>query len=131
MVHKIIYALSIGVVLVMTSCAAIINGRTKNITITSYTPDVKMYLDGVAYEGQDRMDIQVKRNEDHKIVVRKPGYKTKEIILEREMSPVTILDWAFGWVFLYVPIIVDYFNGGMFTFEPSHYEIELEQDNTP
>jgi hypothetical protein len=53
------------------------------------TPDSKIYIDG-NYEGKDCVSANLKRNQNHSIIVRKKGYKTASVNVNNHVQA--------GWV---------------------------------
>ncbi|MEI6752472.1 MAG: PEGA domain-containing protein [Paludibacter sp.] len=115
--------LIVAFVLSMSSCAVLFNGSSKRISITSNTPEGKIYVDGNLV-GTGTASVKLKRKEDHTIIVKKDGCKSQTIPLDKEFQ--------IGWVALYLfvnpfAIITDAPTGAWFGFNKSQVIVpELE-----
>jgi hypothetical protein len=124
---KIVSTLLLFIILLNTSCSTILQGSKQNITIKSLTPGAKINVDGDDL-GNDLVAIKLKRNTNHTIMIRKEGYQTKTITLERRLQAgFVVIDvlLALTGVGL-IWIIVDAATGSWHTFDKEKIVVELD-----
>lgn len=118
-------ALGLIFTLCFSSCALMFNGTKKRVTIQSMTPKAKIYIDG-EYAGEEVVTQKLKRKEDHTIIIKKEGCKTKTLNLDSEIQ----VGWiVFDALLNWFAFITDAPTGAWNSFEKSKYVIELECDN--
>lgn len=93
---KLLFLL-LPLMLVMTSCALIFNGQTKNVSVKSMTQDSEIYVDG-SYVGTDAISVALTRENNHTVIVKKEGYNTETVgINSRAQIGWVIFDVFFNW----------------------------------
>jgi hypothetical protein len=69
----------------LSSCATVLNGRTQKISVSSSPSGADVYFDGEK-KGQTPLKVKAKRNKDHMLVIKKPGFNNSEILLIHVIS---------------------------------------------
>ncbi|GAB4327412.1 MAG: hypothetical protein OHK0038_01080 [Flammeovirgaceae bacterium] len=117
--------------LLSSSCSTILQGSRQSIIVQSLTPDAKIIVDGNEM-GKDAVTTKLKRNQSHTILVKKEGFETKTVTLDKNLQPgYVIADAALaitGFMFI-LPLlflIVDAATGSWNKFEPEKVVVELE-----
>lgn len=114
--------------MLFSSCSTIIQGSRQQVTIQSLTKDSKIYVDGEE-KGKDNAMIRLKRNRNHAIAIKKDGYETKIINLEKQtQAGYIVADALLGLTgFGLAWIIVDAATGSWFKFDQDAISVELEK----
>jgi hypothetical protein len=90
-------ALSIFITFTLSSCALIFNGTRESVSVKSMTPNSKIYIDG-NYVGEDCVSANLRRDQNHSIVVKKKGYKTEAVNIDNHVQAGwVIFDVLFNW----------------------------------
>ena len=111
----------------LSSCSTILQGSKKDMTIQSLTPGSKIYVNGDEM-GKDLVDTGLRRNKNHTIMIKKEGYETRTVTLQKNAQAGYIVADAllaltgFGLIF----IIVDAATGSWHTFDKDKVVVELE-----
>lgn len=115
-------------VMLFSSCSTIIQGSRQQIQIQSLTKDAKIYVDGED-KGKDNAQVRLKRNRNHAIAIKKDGYETKIINLEkRTQAGYIVADAVLGLTgFGLAWIIVDAATGSWSKFDQDAVVVELEK----
>jgi hypothetical protein len=115
-------------VILFSSCSTIIQGSRQQIQIQSLTKDAKIYVDGED-KGKDNAQVRLKRNRNHAIAIKKDGYETKIINLEkRTQAGYIVADALLGLTgFGLAWIIVDAATGSWSKFDQDAVVVELEK----
>ncbi|MFN4174655.1 MAG: PEGA domain-containing protein [Parachlamydiaceae bacterium] len=77
--------LIISSLLILSSCATIINGPTQKVPLTSYPAGAMVEVDG-CYVGHTPLTVSVNRNMDHIVTFSKEGYVPQTYQLTHVMS---------------------------------------------
>jgi len=107
-------------------CATIVRGTSQTITINSNVSGASIELDG-APVGVTPFTGKVKKGKDKTFTIRKQGYGTQSITLERELDfTATIL----GNVLLggTTGTTTDGISGAMWLYSPTTYFVQLQED---
>jgi hypothetical protein len=108
------------------SCATIIRGTSQTITINSNVSGASVELDG-APVGVTPFTGKIKKGKDKTFTIRKQGYGTQSITLEREFDMVAaglgnfVSCGIFG-------TTTDWANGAMWLYNPTTYFVQLQED---
>lgn len=115
-------------IILFSSCSTIIQGSRQQISISSLTKDSKIYVDGED-KGKDNAQIRLKRNRNHAVAIKKDGYETKIINLEkRTQAGYIVADALLGLTgFGIAWIIVDAATGSWNKFDQDAIVVELEK----
>jgi hypothetical protein len=85
-------------VFLMNSCALLFNGTRQNVSVKSMTEGSKIYIDG-DFVGKDMVSVKLKRGDNHNVVIKKEGYKTKIVgINSRVQAGWIVFDVLFNWL---------------------------------
>lgn len=112
----------LGVLLTQTSCAVMFNGSKQDIIIRSMTPESQIYVDGQKV-GEDAVNVKLARKSNHVVMVKKEGYETETVNLEKH------LEW--GWIVVdgllnWFGFLTDAPTGAWNSFENDNVVVELE-----
>lgn len=97
----------------LSSCCAIVNGRTQDVQFNASPAGAKLMIDG-----QDRgtvpQTVSLKRSEKHTIRIEAPGYAPYEATLDGSMS-----GWVFGNIALggLIGLAIDFGTGAVYAFD--------------
>lgn len=97
----------------LSSCCAVINGRSQEVHFAASPAGAKLTVDG-----QDRgsvpQTVLLKRGSDHTIRIEAPGYAPYEAKLEGSTS-----GWVFGNILIggLIGLAVDYATGAVYVFD--------------
>ncbi|MDR2351247.1 MAG: PEGA domain-containing protein [Endomicrobium sp.] len=109
----------------LTSCALMFNGTRESVSIKSLTPDSKIYIDG-NYEGRNSVSANLKRNQNHSIIVKKEGCKTESINVGNHVQAGwVVFDVLFNWS----AFLTDAITGAWNALDKTNIVIELEPKN--
>ncbi|MEJ5351956.1 MAG: PEGA domain-containing protein [Melioribacteraceae bacterium] len=113
-------------VLVLESCATVINTTTQNIEIKTNPPNAKITIDGKKF-GTTPQFVNLERGSNHVVKLELDGYDTYETQITRKISI-----WFWGNAFNgFLPgMIVDMFTGSMYNLLPESINVELQQAKT-
>ncbi len=114
--------------MLFSSCSTIIQGSRQQVTIQSLTKDSKIYVDGDD-KGKDNASVRLKRNRNHAIAIKKEGYETKIINIEKHTQAgyvvadvlLALTGYGLAW------IIVDAATGSWNKFDQDAISVELEK----
>ncbi len=104
------------------SCALVFQGTKKNVYVKSTTPDAKIYVDG-ELKGTDAVNINLRRGDDHIIMIKKEGCQTSTTMITSHVQPGwVIFDAFFNWL----AFLTDPTTGAWNTFDKSKVVVELD-----
>lgn len=109
--------------LLATSCASIFKGSEQEITIDSNVQGAELSLNGEKI-GTTPFQGKIKRSSDAHLTVSKPGYESKEIILDTSIEPVFLGNIISGGVF---GSSTDYGTGAMYQYSPGNVVVDLKE----
>jgi hypothetical protein len=127
LVKKASVVLLSSLTILSSSCSTILQGSKKDMTIQSLTPGSKIYVNGDEM-GKDLVDTRLRRNKNHTIMIKKDGYETRTVTLQKNAQAGYIVADAllaltgFGLIF----IIVDAATGSWHTFDKDKVVVDLE-----
>ncbi len=115
-------------VILFSSCSTILQGSRQQVTIQSLTKDSKIFVDGDE-QGKDNVQIRLKRNRNHAIAIKKDGYETKILNVEKHTQAgyvvadvlLALTGYGLAW------IIVDAATGSWNKFDKDAVVVELEK----
>ncbi|GHT47756.1 hypothetical protein AGMMS49936_09150 [Endomicrobiia bacterium] len=124
--------------LVTSSCASVYQGKTKSVAINSTTQDAEIYVDG-NFVGSDSVNVKLKRDRDHAVVVKKMGFQTKHRNITSNLQEAWLItDIILGTFFTacYIPInftafiipIVEAATGAWYELSPDNISVDLEPE---
>lgn len=117
------YLFLIIVLLLLESCATLINTTTQNVEIKTNPPNAKITIDGKKF-GTSPQLVNLERGSNHVIKFDLEGYETYETQITRKISI-----WFWGNAFNgFIPgMIIDMFTGSMYNLMPESINVELQQ----
>ena len=96
----------------LSSCATILQGTKKKVSIRSLTPNTKIYVNG-EYKGKDLVTVKLKRKDEHTVLATKKGYEKQVKTIDNHIQAgwlVADIIFGFGWVGL----AVDFITGALY-----------------
>lgn len=107
-------------------CATIVHGGKQDVTLGSVPPGASVKVTGrepVTTPAQ----IELKRNQDHRLVFEKDGFPAREIVLASMMSW-----WIMGNLILggILGIVIDLSTGSGYKLEPGSVEMDMSTGKT-
>ena len=109
------YNISLLSLVLFSSCATIINGKTQTIEVSSNPSGAVVEVDGLA-AGITPLTLKVPRNKDHTLHIFKEGYYFNTTKLKRSLSGVAIFYLLPGGL---ISFGVDAAQGSIYTFQNS------------
>lgn len=112
------------VLVAFAGCATIFTGSSDNVGIMSEPQGGKVYING-NFMGNTPATLNLKRDKDYNIMVKKDGYEPASATLTRSFNAVAILNLAglLCWV-------VDIVTGAMWKFDRDAVTVTLEKSGT-
>lgn len=97
----------------VTSCCAIINGRTQNVNIAASPAGARLFVDGVD-KGAVPQQVAISRTGSHTIRIEAPGYAPYETKLNSSCS-----GWVFGNIFIggLIGLAIDFGTGAIWAYD--------------
>jgi len=119
---KKIIALASVAALLTASCGAIFHGSRVNVSLRS-TPECTVTVDGMEYETPAIVKLQ--RGSSHQVTFDKPGYKSKTVLIDKELLVGTLI----ADIFLagIIGVVVDFATGAIYTLEPKQINAKLKE----
>ncbi len=110
-------------ILLLESCATVLNTTTQNVEIRTNPPNAKITIDGKKF-GTTPQSVNLERGSNHVVKLELDGYDTYETQITRKISI-----WFWGNAFNgFLPgMIVDMFTGSMYNLLPESINVELQQ----
>jgi hypothetical protein len=112
------------VVLTVTGCSTIMNGKTQSISVDSNVKGAEVMINQVVV-GQTPFVGQAPRGAAPQITVRKEGYESKTVVAETAFEPVFWGNIIFGGVF---GSTTDNSTGAMYKYAPATFNVELKPE---
>lgn len=119
----------IGIVLIATSCATVFGGsKNKLVVYEGNPPEAEVYLDGQKI-GTTPVDVKISKfllQEGSVVEIKKAGYQTDSIIIERKIHPwYTFADAITG---IGIGLAVDLATGNVYRPSNNKIEYQLEEN---
>lgn len=111
--------------LVFSGCASMINGTTQMIPVTSKPSEVKVTENGATL-GETPFAYEFPRKTSHTLVFNKEGYQDEQKVIEKKISGVYFVNFAWGLIGAVVGAIVDFSNGAGYKLTPKTIHADLE-----
>jgi hypothetical protein len=100
--------------LVLNSCATILNGRYQNVDIITNVPGAEVYLnDQLADTTPCTIAVPRTYKKDQQVRVSKKGYSTESFVLQKKLNENTLL----GIPYLLIPVGVDALTGSIIRYQ--------------
>ena len=105
----------------LASCATIVSGTHKSVSVSSTPPGATVTIDGAA-AGKTPLKTELGTDRSHTVVLTLTGYKPYEVTLNR-----TFNGWVMGNLLIggVVGIIVDFSTGAAYTLSPGEINAAL------
>jgi hypothetical protein len=117
---------TLSVATILSSCATLFQGSRKDVTIRSMTSGADIYVDGEK-KSSDALTIKLKRNTNHTIVVKKDGFDTKTVDINKH----TQAGWLVWGILFNIPgMIVDAITGAWNGFDKDNVTVDLEKSKS-
>lgn len=118
---KMSFLLLLGIIVLSSSCATIMQGTTQELSISS-NPSSALVTDNGLQLGKTPLVADLKRKGNHSIKIELEGYQPYEVVLARKTS-----GWVFGnIIFGGIPgLIIDVLTGGLYVLKPEEIQAEL------
>ena len=107
--------------LMMTSCATIFSGSTKNVRFTSNPSSAAIFIDEVEI-GKTPIELMLTRKDEHSVEMKLDGYQTYHTRLTKTLNPWCIANVFIGGV---IGLIVDASTGAMYDLSPGVINAEM------
>lgn len=118
-------ACALSVVLSTTSCATIFTGTKDSITFNSKPEGAKVVLQNVE-KCVTPCTTEIPRTLGKRTVeIKKEGFETKELKLEKNFNAVTLVNLLFGGV---IGFGIDLATGSFLKYDPKTYMVELKEN---
>ncbi len=113
--------LSVAVVMI-SSCATIINRTRQTIFLETDPPGATATIDGVQ-QLQTPASVKLKRGKDHRVTFEKSGYQKADAMVEKEIS-----GWIWGNLILggLIGLGIDFISGGAYKLDPETVHVTLQ-----
>lgn len=107
--------------ILLTSCATVLNTTSQDVEIKSNPANAKIIVDGKKF-GTTPQVVNIDRGGDHSIKLELDGHEPYETQITRKISI-----WFWGNAFNgFIPgMITDMFTGAMYNLQPEKIEVEL------
>lgn len=112
-------------VVLLNSCATIVNGTSQQVNITSTPIEAKVIIDGEEL-GKTPFIADLKRKDNHIVKIELEGYKTEVITLNGKTSGWFFGNCLFGGI---IGMAIDAITGGMYKLQPEEIKKTLEAEN--
>lgn len=83
---KKIVSIMLITLLLFPSCATIIQSGKQKVGISATPPDATIIIDGVPFMGGQGARIPLKRKKNHTIIIKKEGYETQTIFINKDLQ---------------------------------------------
>lgn len=110
-------------VLLLTSCATIVNGPTQQVGFTSVPSCATVLVNGHVI-GRTPVSCSLKRNETHWVRIELEGFQPYEVCLSQRIS-----GWVFGNILIGGPIgfVIDAVTGSIYKLTPDQVNAHMTQ----
>ncbi|MES1944800.1 hypothetical protein PC39_11812 [Salinisphaera sp. PC39] len=111
-----------GALGLLAGCASIIHGSTQEVEVSSEPSKAEVFING-NLRGTTPLSLSLKRKKRHVITVSLPGYRNREIALERRVD-----GWVWGNIILggLIGLVIDASTGAMYRIEPDRLRAQLQ-----
>jgi hypothetical protein len=125
---KILALISLGIFL--SGCATLISGKTQAMTLNSSVEGVEMSIvdldeNRLVYLGKTPMVANVPRLKNAKLIAKKEGFRTSELVIRTETNMFYLLN-ILGVYFSTSSTSTDYSSGALYKYSPNSYYANLE-----
>lgn len=121
-IKNIVSSLVIIPLILLTSCATIVNGTTQRICFTSCPPHATIWVDHCQM-GQTPIAVDLTRGNNHIVHIELDGYQPYDIHIQKRMSKWVFGNIVFGGV---IGLVVDLATGGVYKLTPEQVCAHLQ-----
>ena len=102
-------------------CASVLKGTSQDVTFDSSPQGAEVYVDG-GNMGKTPLTLTLKKNAYDNIMVKKEGFETQNIPLEKSFDGVAIINifWDLS--------TTDLITGALYEYKPNQYFFEMKKD---
>ncbi len=117
---RTVLGISVLALFLSMGCATVMKGGSQDIIIDSSPQGAQVFVDG-GIMGKTPLTLNLKKNTYDNIMVKKEGYKTQNVPLEKSFDGVAVLNifWDLS--------RTDLIAGSIYEYEPNKYFFELEE----
>lgn len=105
-------------------CGSIIHGTRQEIILNS-TPEGAQILENGQPIGTTPTTLRFRRGDDHLLTFRLDGYQDVRVTLNKELSPVTLLNLIGGGL---IGFVVDFSNGAAYELDPDIVDVVMQRE---
>jgi len=105
-------------------CATIVKGKSQTVSIDSNVKGAEIVIDGTVV-GSTPYTGSITRGSSTSLTVRKPGYRSKTIVLNSDVEPIfwgNVISGGF------LGSSTDAGTGAMYKYSPSNIEVDLQPE---
>jgi len=116
--------LCMGMTLMFTSCATVMEGTSETIAVDSNVKGAKVYIDNSFVGETPFVGTITKGKETKTIKVTKSGYEDSISVINPSVNPVAIYN-ASSFYFAPFSTTTDYVSGSMWKYDPAAFYVDL------
>lgn len=122
--NKISLAALLSLTILFSGCATVIKGSDQTLTFNSQPDGAQVLLDGTSV-GVTPLVVKVKKNTVSVVSVKKDGYVTQMLPIEKKYDAVTLLSifWDYS--------TTDLISGAAYEYVPNTFYFELKKAESP
>jgi hypothetical protein len=107
-------------VFLMAGCASVLKGTQQDVKFDSNPEGAQVFIDGDLM-GETPLTLNLKKNKYDNIMVKREGYETQNIPLEKKFDGVAIFNifWDLS--------TTDLLTGAIYEYKPNEYYFELKE----
>jgi hypothetical protein len=106
----------------LSACGALFNGGPANVTVNSNPAGAEVWVDGTN-RGVTPATLQLTKNENHTVVLRRAGYQEQTVVLNRKLSSTYLILDILGGL---IPVIVDAATGSWYVLDSDEVNVDLQ-----
>jgi predicted small secreted protein len=111
--------------LIFTGCATILHGSHQDIQVKSAPANVSVYMHGVK-AGDTPVTLHLKRNKHYTLVLKKDGYKSTKVQLNKNFKPLPSILGNIFWNGV-IGVVVDLATGAAYKLSPEQINKNLDK----
>ena len=108
------------VVAISTGCSTIIHGNSDRVVVHSMEKGTQIFVDGMP-RGKNYAELNLKRGDDHTILVKKPGCQDMLMQTNSQFDPTSLLGVFIDLGIISIPI--DLISGAAWKTSPTSYSV--------
>ena len=117
---RILIGMSVLTLMLSMDCASVLKGTQQEVTFNSNPEEAQVFVDG-ALMGETPLTLKLKKNAYDNIMVKKEGYATQNLPLEKKFDGIAIINvfWDLS--------TTDLITGAIYEYKPDQYHFELKE----